>query len=329
MQTSEALEQMNDREFIQKIYNYAYGKCNTSFEAEDLCSDIIIAVIKAVQKQAEIEHFYAFVWTIARRVYADYCEKQSKQAMSTSLEKVELYLATKENDIDTLIEETVNVQQLKKIFREIAFLSKIYRDVMVMYYLDERSIKDIAATLKLSENTVKQRLFSARNTIKKEVATMENRNLSLKPIRLAMSGTGNPCGNDPKVKAERLLSQNLVYLCKEKPRTAKELSEELNIPMPFIEDELDIQCKGENGSYGLLRKLDNDKYITNVLLVDYEEYEKANHIYEQHLPKFCNYLSTMKMCIHSSSINIGNFYGSISANIRSRNIITAIKAKIR
>ena len=147
---------------------------------------------------------------------------------------------------------------------------------MVMYYIDEIKIKDIAQYLNISENSVKQRLFSARNIIRKEVETMNKRNLSLKPIRLAISGTGNPCGNDPRSKAERMLSQNLIYLCKDKPKSAKELSDELCIPMPYVEEELEIQCRGENGSYGMLRKLDNEKYALNILLVDYRSEEHTS-----------------------------------------------------
>lgn len=190
-------------------------------------------------------------------------------------------LVSKNNEIEELIEETIEAQQIKKIFREIAFLSKAYRDVMVMYYIDEYKIKDIATMLNLSETTVKQRLFFARNSIRKEVETMNDRELSLKPVRLEFVGTGRPCGNDPRTKVERIFSQNLIYLCKNKPRTAKELSEELCVPMPYIEEELEIQCQGENGNYGTLRKLENGKYIANILLVDYDEYEAANKIYEQ------------------------------------------------
>ena len=38
---------------------------------------------------------------------------------------------------------------------------------MIMYYIDEMKVKDIASRLDISENTVKQRLFSARNTVRK------------------------------------------------------------------------------------------------------------------------------------------------------------------
>lgn len=292
MNTKEVLRMVDDEDFINEIYQFAYRRCNTSYEAEDLCSEIIIAVIVAIHKQVNIDNFYAFVWTIARRVYADYCEKRSKNSVNISIENVELTMGSQNNEIDEFLEETMEREQIKKIFREIAFLSKAYREVMVMYYIDEYKIKDIATDLNISETTVKQRLFWARNSIRKEVETMNDRELSIKPVQLEFIGCGNPCGNDPRTKAERMLSHNLIYMCKNKARTAKELSDELCIPMTYIEEELEIQCQGENGNYGTLRKLDNGKYITNMLLVDYDEYETANKIYEQHLPEFCRILKS-------------------------------------
>lgn len=290
MKTDEILKLIDDRSFLDKIYRFSYARCSSSFEAEDLCSEIILAVISAVKRQETIGNFYAFVWKIAHRVYADYCEKRSRDRRTVRLEDTELSLAARENEIETFIEETADAESVRKIFSEIAFLSKAYRDVMVMYYIDELSIKDIAAELKISETTVKQRLFSARNTIRKEVKTMNERKLSLKPISLAISGTGHPRGNDPSTKTERVFSQNLIYLCKDRPRTAKELSDELCVPMTYVEDELEIQCRGENGEYGMLRRLDNGKYAINVLLVDYDEYDQANKIYEKYLPEFCKVL---------------------------------------
>ena len=282
MKTNEILKLIGDKEFLDKIYQFSYRRCNTSYEAEDLCSDIILAVISAVHNQKSIENFYAFVWTIARRVYADYSEKRNQTRQTVSIENGDLLLAAKENEIDDLIEEASEQEQIKKIFEEISFLSKAYREVMVLYYLDEMKVKDIALKLDINETTVKQRLFSARNTVRKEVKTMSERKLSLKPVSLAFIGTGNPCGNDPRTKAERILSQNIVYACKDKAKSAKELSEELCVPMTYIEDELDIQIKGENGSYGLLRK-EGEKYIANVIIVDNNEFDEVGEIYTKHL----------------------------------------------
>lgn len=295
MKTNETLKLLDDKDFLDKIYHFSYHRCNTSFEAEDLCSDIILAVISAIHKQECIENFYAFVWTIARRVYADHCEKRNAERQVFSIENSDLMLASKENEIEEFVEEAAEQEQISRIFKEIAFLSKAYREVMVMFYIDELKVKEIATRLNINETTVKQRLFSARNSVRKEVETMSERTYVLKPIKLAISGTGNPCGNDPRSKTERMFSQNLIYLCKDKPKSAKELSEELCVPMPYIEEELEIQCHGENGKYGMLRKLENGKYAVNIHLVDYDEYDQANKIYEKHLPEFCEVIkNTLK-----------------------------------
>ena len=126
MKANEILKRIGDKEFLDKIYQFSYRRCNTSYEAEDLCSDIILAVISAVHIQESIENFYAFVWTIARRVYADYSEKRNHTRQTISIENGDLLLAAKENEIDNFIEEAAEQEQLKKIFAEISFLSKAY-----------------------------------------------------------------------------------------------------------------------------------------------------------------------------------------------------------
>ena len=116
MKTNEILKLIDDKEFLNKIYQFSYRRCDTSFEAEDLCSDIILSVISAVHKQESIDNFYAFVWTIAHRVYADYSEKRSRARQTVSAESSDLLLATKENEIDSFIEEIAERETLKKIF---------------------------------------------------------------------------------------------------------------------------------------------------------------------------------------------------------------------
>ncbi len=285
METNEMLKIIGEKEFLDKLYGFAYPRCGSSFEAEELCSDIVLAVLTAVKKQSYIENFYAFVWTIARRVYADFCERRSKAAKTVSIENGELDFASERNDIEEIIDSDETAHQLKRIYHVIAFLSKEYRDVMVMFYLDEMKVKDIASRLGIPENTVKQRLFSARNTVRKEVNNMENKNLSLKPISFYFVGTGNPVGNQPSVVTQRTFSQSLVYLLKDKAKTARELSEELCVPMLFVEEELEIQCRGMNGEYGMVRRLENGKYIANVIVADYSEAVESQKIFARHLLK--------------------------------------------
>lgn len=119
----------------------------------------------------------------------------------------------------------------------------------------------------------------------------KNTNKTLQPVFLSFMGTGDPVGNDPREKAERILSQNLIYLCKSKARSAGELARELSVPTPYIEQELEIQCRGANGQYGMLREAGQGKYISNILIVDKEEYAAANKLYSKFAPSFCQCLA--------------------------------------
>ena len=67
-------------------------------------------------------------------------------------------------------------------------------------------------------------------------------------------------GNDLSGTARRRLSQSLVYLCRAKEKTADELARETGIPASYIEEELEMLCRGVNGQYGLLRKNEQGMY---------------------------------------------------------------------
>ena len=73
--------------------------------------------------------------------------------------------------------------------------------------------------------------------------------------------------------------------------SAAEIAEQLNVPTMYVEEELELLTYGENGSYGLLRKLENGKYIINFILLDEDTMEKATAIYTDHLPKICDTIS--------------------------------------
>lgn len=295
MGTEEIVKSLDNREFLDMLYGFAYKRCNSSHEADDLCSDIILEVLKSIHRGSSIDNFYAYVWTIAHRTYADFCEKRKVLSNRFIDNYSDDTVQMQTDPFNDYIESEADKALIHHIKKEISFLSKIYREVFVMYYLDEMKTSEISQKLSISDTTVKQRLFSARNLIKKEVEKMNSNDITLKPINMYFLGSGNPVGNDPRIKAERLLSQNLIYLCKDIARSAKELSELLGVPMVYIEEELDIQCRGLSGTYGLLRKLDNGKYITNFFLVDASDYAKASEVYDKQLPllmdKIKNYIA--------------------------------------
>ncbi|MBR6533975.1 MAG: sigma-70 family RNA polymerase sigma factor [Clostridia bacterium] len=280
-----------DNDLLDKLFGFCYARTNDSYEAEELCSDIVYAIVKAANGDGQIEQAYPFIWKVARNVYADFSNNRRKHTEAVyegNSEELLLKLAEETDSDDT--EERVNA-----IYRRIAFLTKAYREVMIMFYIDGLSVSEIAKSHKTSEGAIRQRLFSARKKIKNEVEEMaetNNRPIALDKIDFAIWGTGNPEWGDPRNVCTRMFSNHIVWLCHKKPMSASEIAEELNVPTLYVEEELEILCNGENGKYGLLRRSDNGKYALNFILLDKDVFEKANAIYTEQLPKICDTISS-------------------------------------
>ena len=279
-----------DDNLLDKLFGFCYARTNDSYEAEELCSDIIYALVKAANSDGEIESVYPFIWRVARNIYADFTDNRRKHAETIyEGDSEEILLGVVEEDTSDDTEEL-----LTSVYRRIAFLTKAYREVMIMFYIDGLSTAQIAKAQGTSEGAVRQRLFSARQKIKSEVEEMAetyNKPVALDKIDYVIWGTGSPAWGDPRNVCTRMFSNHIVWLCHKKPMSASEIAEELNVPTVYVEEELEILRKGENGKYGFLRRLENGKYALNFILLDKNVFEKANAIYTEQLPKICETIS--------------------------------------
>ena len=279
-----------DDYLLDKLFGFCYARTNDSYEAEELCSDIIYSLVKAAHSDGEIESVYPFIWRVARNVYADFSNNRRKRAKTIyEGDSEEILLGVAEEDTS---DETAEL--LTSVYRRIAFLTKAYREVMIMFYIDGLSTARIAKAQGISEGAVRQRLFSARQKIKSEVEEMAetyNKPVALDKIDYVIWGTGSPAWGDPRNVCTRMFSKHIIWLCRKKPMSASEIAQELNVPTVYVEEELEILRKGENGKYGFLRRLENGKYALNFILLDTDVFEKANAIYTEHLPKICETIS--------------------------------------
>ncbi len=286
-----------DGELLEKLFGFCYARTKDGYEAQELCSDIIYALVISSHADGEIGNLYPFIWRIARNVYADFSNDKKRRR--------DMFYEGDADDILPFIADTEKEdstgEMLNAVYRRIAFLTKTYREAMILFYIEGLSAAEIARRQNTSEGAVRQKLFSARKKVRSEVegmAEINTRHMSLDNIEYVLWGTGNPGWGDPRTVCTRQFSKHIVWLCRKKPMGAMKIAEKLNVPTVYVEEELEILAKGENGEYGLLRKLDNGKYVLNFILLDKTEIERANAIYIEQLPALgdtiCNYIENRK-----------------------------------
>lgn len=279
-----------DNELLDKLFGFCYVRTKDSYESEEFCSDIVFALVKAANGEGEIENPYPFIWRVARNVYADFSDKKrikSERQYEGNPDDVLPFIADSDSETPFLEAEGEDRELLANVYRQIAFLTQAYREVMIMYYLDSLSTSEIAFLLGTSEGNIRQRLFSARKKLRNEVETMtvsNNKPVALDKIDYNIIGSGNPLLGDPRDGFQRQFSKQIVRLCHKKPSTAKEIAEELNVPTMYVEEELEILVHGADGKYGLLRRLDNGRFAVNFVLLDKDQINEAQAVYFDRIP---------------------------------------------
>lgn len=131
MKKKELLKYFDD-DLLNKLFAFCYARTNDSYEAQELCSDIIFALVKAAHTEGEITKLYSFVWRVARNVYVDFSKNRRKYAdtfYDGDSEEVLQFVSDKKQEDDS--DELLSI-----VYRRIAFLTGAYRQVMIMYYIE-------------------------------------------------------------------------------------------------------------------------------------------------------------------------------------------------
>lgn len=245
-------------EYLKKIYGFSLLKTANLQDAEDLTQDIVLKIFSALQK-SEIENVSDFIWRVAKNTLANYYRGKSKSGVGVCIEDLTDILAS-EYDLDKDIEET---ETIKKLQSEIAYLSKMQRKIIIMYYYENKKQDEISDILSIPLGTVKWHLFEAKKEMKKGMESMrESSELKFNPIKFVLCGTnGSPGTKGANNNFFRnALSQNIVYSVWKEAKTINEIADCLGVSPVYVESEAEYLAE-----YGFLLE-NKGKFLCNILL---------------------------------------------------------------
>lgn len=223
---------LND--YIDKVYGYAINKTYSRDEADELAQEILFTAVKELSKLRNPDRFEAWLWGIADNVTKVFRRKMGKQRAMYSYDTLEY--------VEVTDEYTFEDEEIYENLREkISKLSKLYREIIIMYYYDSLSVKQISDKLQVPEGTVTWRLSEARNKLKKECTNMTETALrpEITEMSISISGNGNYDGKEipfPETFINDALSKSIIYHCYKEPKNIEELAKLCGVPAYFIED---------------------------------------------------------------------------------------------
>ena len=143
--------------YFDRVYAYAVLRVRSRDAAEDVTSDVFHKALAALpQYEWRGAAFGAWLIRIASNVIADRWKRWAREAVGSD--------PLPEQIVEPEVE---HVDQLARVFRLVDDLPADQRRVIVERYVEERSIRDVAARLGKSEGAVKQLQFRALQTLRK------------------------------------------------------------------------------------------------------------------------------------------------------------------
>ncbi len=242
-------------ENMKTIFAYSLSRVSNQHDAEDLASEIILAILQNGDKIKMPNAFYGFVWGIAANTYKNFMRKRYKNDNESIPENL--------SSDDDFVAELCAREDINLLRRELSLLSSEYRECTVAYYIDGLSCSQTAQKLGISLEMVKYYLFKTRKLLKEGIGMeREYGEKSYNPAKFEFvtifSGEYN---REYSNLFNRKLPGNIMLSTYYTPMNIRELSLELGVATPYLEDEVALLEK-----YGLLRKQNNGKYQTNLVV---------------------------------------------------------------
>lgn len=133
--------------YIRKIFGFAVSKLSRLDEAEKLAAEITVQVYSSLLKQDKIENPDGYIFHIAQNVYAKHIDGKR---LTASVDGIE-YLP----DNHDFTFDPVNSESYGILRREITYLSKIQREIIVQHYFHDKKVKEIVEELGINPIFVK------------------------------------------------------------------------------------------------------------------------------------------------------------------------------
>lgn len=247
--------------YMEKLFYFCLKKTGNNVETEDLTQDISLQIITALNKGTIPTSFSAWVWRIAHNRYSVWAKEKHSRNESVTGSDIGDYEI--EDEGENILDKMIHTEQLALLRRELAFIKSDYRNIIVAYYIENNSVRDIASSLSLSKSAVEQRLHRARIILKEGMEmAREFGKRSYSPENITFAASGSQPSGLPWSVVQRRIPINILLQASNNPSTLEELSIELGIALPYMEEEVNILHRAT-----LLEK-QGDKYITNFFILD-------------------------------------------------------------
>ncbi len=149
-------------EFSDAIFRYALFQTSNKQVALDISQDTFIKTWQYLQKGEEVENIRAFLYRVAKNLIIDYRRKKK----SYSLDEMTEFGLDFQIEED-LLEKKEEEFERDRVLKTIHDVDDKYREILILRYVEEMSIKEIGEVMDKSQNHVSVMIHRGVEKLKK------------------------------------------------------------------------------------------------------------------------------------------------------------------
>lgn len=162
-----AFEEIYDR-YAEPIMNYFFRMIQHDREkAEDFTHDLFTKIVQKPELFDPSRPFKTWLYSVANNMCKNEYKKLAVRKNVTSGIDGSMNVSNEDRSAAIQTDENTFKEELKEALEE---LEDKHREVFVLRYFDELSVKEIADAVGVKEGTVKSRIYNATKKLSKELA---------------------------------------------------------------------------------------------------------------------------------------------------------------
>ena len=159
--------------YQRTVYFAAYRLIHNHADADDILQETFIRLFTTLQKGTNIENLVAWLYRIAVNLTIDKFRQQVRQKTTYAETRTEndetVQVEIPDTKSSSPHEESVAQERQSIIRQAIDTLPLQQKTVIILHYLENLRIKEIAAILDLAEGTVKSTLYQAHRKLRQKL----------------------------------------------------------------------------------------------------------------------------------------------------------------
>ncbi len=149
---------------MRLLYNVALKYTGNVFDAEDIVQETYLMAFHKFSQLKDPEKIKPWLLRILRNNFLKTCQKDNARQQLHKIDYIEfLKDGTQEDEADVLLNRAADTRIVNQAIDQ---LPMKYKEILILYYMDDMLYKDIAKTLDIPLGTVMSRLNRAKEALK-------------------------------------------------------------------------------------------------------------------------------------------------------------------